>query len=197
MIVAFLGADGSGKSTVIDKFLAHVADDWAEVKYVHFRPTYFLRRKENRETVSNPHEGKSRGSFMSLLKLLLFVLEYNWAFYIHSKKFNQLIIFDRYYYDVLADPQRVKICSPLWLVKCIARLIRSDLVLYLNAPVETLYSRKREVGKEALTEITNRYLALVKHYSFYTVSSDTSLEATMNAVISIYEVHRDRLKGQL
>ena len=85
------------------------------MKYVHFRPTHFIGSNVNSGAVSNPHEGRSRGQLMSLLKLFLFVLEYNWAFYVHSKQSNQLI-FDRYYYDVLADPQRVKVCSLLgWL----------------------------------------------------------------------------------
>ena len=196
MIIAFLGTDGSGKSTVINSFLEHVSDDWAEVQYVHFRPTYFVKGNKSQETVTNPHEGASRGPVMSLLKLLLFVLEYNWAFYIHYRKSSQLITFDRYYYDVLADPARTKVSSPAWLVKSIEKLIpKPDLVLYLNASVETLYSRKQEVKKEDLERISKRYLALAKYYSFYTVSSETSFKITMDNVLSIYNAHRNLSKS--
>jgi thymidylate kinase len=198
MIIAFLGADGSGKSTVINRFLDYVSDDWAEVKYVHFRPTYFVKGSMSQEAVTNPHEGESMGPVMSLLKLLLFVLEYNWAFYIHYRKPDQLIIFDRYYHDVLADPARIKVSSPFWLVKSIEKLIpKPDVVLYLSASVETLYSRKQEVEREALEQIAKRYLDLAKYYSFHTVSSETSLDITMDNVFSIYDVHRNYLKGKM
>lgn len=191
MIIAFLGADGSGKSTVINRFLDHVSDDWTEVKYVHFRPTYFVKGSNSQETVTNPHEGASRGPVMSLLKLLLFVLEYNWAFYIHYRKSNQLIIFDRYYYDVLADPARIKVSSPKWLIKSIGRLIPNPgLVFYFDASVETLYGRKQEVEKEVLQQILKNYLDIAEHYSFHVVSTETSIDITLDQVISTYQAYR-------
>ena len=191
MIIAFLGADGSGKSTVINRFLDHVSDDWTEVKYVHFRPTYFVKGSKSQETVTNPHEGASRGPVMSLLKLLLFVLEYNWAFYIHYRKSNQLIIFDRYYYDVLADSARIKVSSPKWLIKSIGRLIPNPgLVFYFDASVETLYGRKQEVEKEVLQQILKNYLDIAEHYSFHVVSTETSIDITLDQVISTYQAYR-------
>ena len=44
MVIAFLGVDGSGKSTIINKFIDHVNNDWSEIKYVHFRPAYLLKK---------------------------------------------------------------------------------------------------------------------------------------------------------
>ena len=191
MVIVFLGADGSGKSTIINQFCDHITDDWAEIKYVHFRPTYLLKGRSSQEVVTNPHEGKSRGIMMSFLKLMLFVAEYNWAFYFHYRKPKQLIVFDRYYYDILADPLRTKISSPKWLIKSIGRLIPNPgLVFYFDASVETLYERKQEVEKKVLQRILRNYLDMAEHYSFHVVSTETSIDSTLEQVISTYQAYR-------
>ena len=57
--IAFLGADGSGKSTIINKFVKTVSPDWNKLSYVHFRPNYFTKNSRNQAPVTDPHSGKS------------------------------------------------------------------------------------------------------------------------------------------
>ena len=146
MIIVFLGVDGSGKSTIIKDFCNEIQDQWTEIKYVHFRPSYFIKNNKNNNPITNPHEGSNRGTIMSLIKLLYFILEYNYAFLMHYRKPGQLVIFDRYYYDILADPKRVKVSLPTWAINFLMKFIPSpDLVFYLFAPLDVLYERKKEI----------------------------------------------------
>ena len=194
MLVVFLGVDGSGKSTVIDNFVNHVSNEWSEIKYVHFRPTYLFKGDTSVEPVTNPHEGRSRGLIMSLLKLLYFVIEYNYAFYIHYRKPDQLVVFDRYYYDVLADPKRTKISVPRWVLKLFTRLIPTpDLVFYLYASIDVLYERKKEIDRKDLKNILLIYSSLVETYNFHKISSENPIQVTLSEIISIYKKAKHEL----
>jgi thymidylate kinase len=191
MLIAFLGVDGSGKSTVIDNFLHHINDEWAEIEYVHFRPDYILKNNSSDGPVTNPHAGKSRGLLMSIIKLLYFAVEYNYAFYVHYRKPGQLVVFDRYYYDVLADPERTKVCAPRWVINLVTRLIPvPDLVFYLYASVDVLYERKREIGRQDLEKILKMYSKLVEPFNFHKISSENKIEITLDQVFSIYRKSR-------
>lgn len=188
MLIVFLGVDGSGKSTVINSFVNHISNEWSEIKYVHFRPTYLLRGNANDKPVTNPHEGKSRGLIMSLLKLLLFAIEYNYAFYVHYRKPDQLVVFDRYYYDILADPKRAKVSAPNWVVKIFERLIPTpDITFYLHASADVLYGRKQEIARDDLENILRNYSSMADTYNFYKISSETSIQVTLSEILSIYK----------
>ena len=63
-----------------------------------------------------------------------------------------LIIFDRYYNDLLIDPIRYRYGGPLWLAKFFGRFVPPPdlLFLVLDAEDEVIFSRKREVRPEEL-----------------------------------------------
>lgn len=188
MVIVFLGADGSGKTTIIRHFLNKINGDWSEIKYVHFRPSYILKTNTDNGQVTNPHGGKQPGFIFSMIKLLYFVLEYNYAFWFFYRKPGQLVLFDRYYYDVLADPKRVKCSSPQWILTIIKRFIpKPDLVFYLHAPVDEIYKRKKEIDKNELSKILFSYLNLVEKYKFYKIRTDDSVQNSLDQILKIYK----------
>lgn len=193
MVVAFLGVDGSGKSTIIEAFMRHVRSDWPDIQYVHFRPTYLHRGKGEGKPVVDPHSGRQRGVLMSLIKLLYFVVEYNYAFHFHYKKTRDLVIFDRYYYDAIADPKRIKNSAPLGAAKFLSRFIpQPDLTFYLYAPAEVMFERKKEVPIDALIEISSTYMGLTSIADFHKVSTATSVEETLKRVLEVYNKFNGR-----
>jgi thymidylate kinase len=72
---------------------------------------------------------------------------------------SDMIIFDRYLYDLLVDSRRVRYGGPRWLLRLAASLVpRPDLVILLDAPAEVLWSRKQEVTFEEVTRQRAGYL---------------------------------------
>jgi thymidylate kinase len=64
----------------------------------------------------------------------------------HERARKGLVVFDRHYLDILVDPRRYRYGAPLWLASVVAHLIPTpDLLIVLDAPVEVLHSRKKEV----------------------------------------------------
>jgi thymidylate kinase len=74
-----------------------------------------------------------------------------------------LVVFDRYYYDLLVDFRRFRYKGPRWPVALLARCVpRPDLLLILNAPAEVLQTRKQEVSREESERQMNCYLEIAQ-----------------------------------
>jgi thymidylate kinase len=72
-----------------------------------------------------------------------------------------LVIFDRYFDDVIADPVRYRYGGPLWWPRLLRRLTpRPDLLFILDAPEEIVLARKRECEPEQLRMQRQSYLRL-------------------------------------
>jgi len=57
-----------------------------------------------------------------------------------------LVLFDRYFDDVLIDPKRYRYGGPLWLARVLRSLVpQPDLILVLDASEEAVLSRKQEL----------------------------------------------------
>ena len=171
LMVAFLGADGSGKSTVVDRARQSLAPAfWGTATY-HLRPP--LRRRKGghgegraRMVVAEPHAQPLRGRAASLAKLA-----YWWAGYSLGYARNiypqiassKLVLFDRYYYDILVDTRRYRYRGPLLPARLVSKLVpRPHLIILLDAPPEVLSARKQEVPFEEVVRQREEYLRLVR-----------------------------------
>ena len=77
-----------------------------------------------------------------------------------------VVVFDRYFHDVLADPKRYQFGGPLNLVRFMRRLVpKPDLVLILDAPLDVILSRKREVPPEDVLTQKRIYLEMANSFS--------------------------------
>jgi thymidylate kinase len=62
-----------------------------------------------------------------------------------------LVVFDRYYQDLLIDPLRYRYSGPMWLAKLVSRFVPApDLQFVVDAEDDVILSRKREVPPEEL-----------------------------------------------
>jgi len=166
--VVFLGPDGSGKSSVIDAVSTSLAPAFRKQATYHLRPFVFRARTEsNGQPVTNPHASPKYGLIISVIKLFYLWLDYTVGFLIsvHWKKiFSTLVIFDRYFHDILIDPLRFRYGGPSWLAALLVRAIpKPDAVLFLNVPADIIQRRKSEISRQECEQQTKDYIALAKN----------------------------------
>jgi thymidylate kinase len=163
LMVVFLGSDGSGKSTIITQVQSDLAPLFRRTKAYHFRP-HFGRRMEDHPPVAYPHDQAPRNIIASCLKLLLYFVDYSigYCYAILPRKIRStLILFDRYFFDVIVDPRRLRYGGPRWIPVFLAKCIPApDLVFYLDAPPAVLLSRKQEISASEIERQRHTYLDL-------------------------------------
>ncbi|HET7234495.1 MAG TPA: hypothetical protein VFJ16_31070 [Longimicrobium sp.] len=160
--VVLLGPDGCGKSSVISGLLRAPAQGYAAVEARHYRPG---ARWGAGGPVTHPHGKPPRGPLGSALKLAYDVARFRAAHRADVRprvEAGELVVFDRYFHDLLADPLRYRYGGPAWLARLAGRLVPApDLFVVLDAPPEVLQARKREVppGESARARAAYRALA--------------------------------------
>lgn len=99
--------------------------------------------------VSEPHALPPRGVIASCAKLLHWVVDYACGYWCAIRLLlarSCLVLFDRYYHDVLVDPRRYRFGAPMCMARWARRWVpQPELWLLLDAPAQVLQARKREV----------------------------------------------------
>jgi thymidylate kinase len=189
LMVAFLGVDGAGKSTVMSQVERDLAPAFWSTKWYHGRalasPLRWTKqvrsRRQQRQLLKgaaaanphavpvkrDPHSKPSRGLVLSLVKLGIWWSDFLFLGYmaeVHpSLRRSALVLFDRYYHDLLVDPIRHRYGGPMRLAQLAGRLYpRPDLVILLDAPADVLHARKHEVPLEETARQREAYLELVQ-----------------------------------
>ena len=160
LLVTVLGPDGAGKSTLIEGLQREIAGAFRRTTVFHLMPG-LLRRKGDGGPVTDPHGKPPRSFFASLLKLAYYWLDYTLGYWLRVRPAlvrSTLVLFDRYYDDLLIDPKRYRYGGPMWAARWLRRLIpRPEVFLVLDVPVENLLERKREVEPEELQRQVEAY----------------------------------------
>ncbi len=150
--VAVFGPDGAGKSAVIKCVADDSALPFQETQQFHFRPMFRAQWKEL-PPETNPHAKPPRGTLVSIVKLLYWLVDcwYGYVFVIRpARNRSRLVLFDRYFDDILIDPRRYRLPVPcLRFAKLVVRLApRPDLCVLLDVPAEVVQQRKAEVSPD-------------------------------------------------
>lgn len=165
LTVCVLGPDGAGKSTVIQAVEQHAKRAFRSSMRAHLRHR-FRSMPKNAPPVTVPHARPPYGLALSLTKLV-YLLPVYWvgflAIGLPKKLRSTLILFDRYFHDLLADPLRYRYGGPMWLASMFARLMPTpDIFIILDAQAPVLQSRKSEVPAAESGRQRQAYLYLAK-----------------------------------
>ena len=82
-VIALMGVDGSGKSTLVKHLNKKLKKKYLKIKKLHLRPYFFLT--DTSTVNSNPHNQKKSTVFISLLRLLSWLISYK-IFFLKNKK---------------------------------------------------------------------------------------------------------------
>jgi thymidylate kinase len=163
LFLVILGPDGVGKSTLVGRLAESLQGAaFNRFRLFHWRPNVIAPKKETGVPATDPHDEIPRGTLGSTLALFGVGLDYWVGFAFVLRPFlvrSGLVIFDRYYHDLLIDPLRYRYGGPLWLAKFLGRLIPPPdlLFLVLDAEDRVILSRKQEVPPEELRRQREAY----------------------------------------
>jgi thymidylate kinase len=198
MVVAVLGVDGAGKSTVINAILpALSAATHNAVIVQHLRPGLLppLARwrgghRGQPGPVLEPHSSRPSGTLGSLFRLTYLMLDYVFGYWFWTRpkiaKQPTVVIFDRYAYDMANDQRRFRIslpnCVAGWFV---ALAPRPDLIICLHGTPEAIAARKSELPLEE----TRRQVDALRSFAArepnaVLISTDVSISETRDAVLN-------------
>ena len=163
--VVVFGPDGSGKSTVIAALRKELGLAFWGTQYFHLRPRLGTGVEHGKAApVEDPHGQEPRSAIASVLKLGYYGADYivgHWSTIKPLLLRSRLVIFDRYYHDILVDPIRYRYAGPTWIAKLVGRFIpRPDLYMFLDAPADIIQKRKTEVSREETERQTAEYRRL-------------------------------------
>ncbi|HKV45912.1 MAG TPA: hypothetical protein VJT32_14750 [bacterium] len=164
LCVAVLGPDGAGKSTLIEhleKNLGREAFRRVSVFHLRARPGH---RRASHNPVTDPHRNAPYPPWLSLLKVSYYALLYliGYVFIVRPRLVRStLILFDRYYDDLLVDPRRYRYGASMRFARY-ARYFapRPDLYFVLDVPEAHLVARKQEVSSGELVRQREAYRRL-------------------------------------
>ncbi len=165
--VGILGPDGSGKSTVIENLNERLRLSRLKVLSVHWVPYLSPETRPSHGIVTEPHAQAPKSSFLSclqLVKIFIFwwVASFRYLFHLRAKR--KMVLSDRFYLDLLADPRRYRYGASLGLAKFAFRFLpKPDRVIVLHTDAETILARKEEVSKSELKRQLGSYREIVEN----------------------------------
>lgn len=185
LIVAFMGTDGSGKSTIIDGLPTIIGNTFSgsTIDYYHWRPGFIHPEKKftaEGEVVSHvqPHTQLPMGKIASFAKMAFYTLDYVLGYmgkvYWQAAK-GHLVVFDRYYYDFYVDKIRYRLSVSNSLIRFFQTFIpRPDITFLLIGDAQQIYERKKELPLE---EVQRQIDTLLSHKKLFAESivADVSL----------------------
>jgi len=162
-----LGPDGVGKSTLVAGLLESLGAAFRGHELFHWRPGVVVPIRDGDDSLSSPHEEASRSPLVSVLYLFGFFADFCVGYAVRIRPLlvrSSLVVFDRYFHDLLVDQKRYRYSGPVWLARLLLRLSpgRNDLLLALDAPEDVILSRKQQLPCQELSRQRAAYRALCR-----------------------------------
>ena len=178
--IGILGADGSGKSTVIDGLAEKLKISRVGFKGIHWIPQLSKKAEVSVMVVPDPHSNPPKCSFLSVLQLGKIVLVWWIALLkdlLHLRAKKAMVLSDRCYPDLLADPRRYRYGASLMFARWAFKLIpKPDRVIVLLTEPEIILKRKQEVTPDELVRQLTVYRSIAEEWGETAVIVDCGQE---------------------
>lgn len=184
-MIALIGVDGSGKSTV----LSSVSKTF---KHELVREVYILNRSSQKNVGGKPirnYEKPPRSQLFSIAKLcyraVLWTIRYYFKFF-RMKHAGVLILCDHFsFLGIMLDPLKSRYGGPNSLARWILSVVpQPDVYIFLDAPIDVVYGRKQETTFDEMDQLIKRNRAYMSSISNgYIVDAANPVEHVTNDVI--------------
>ncbi len=158
--IVFEGADGVGKSTVMEGIVPMMKGltGRSDTLMFHWKPTRNSIRiaGEPAGDAQNPRGKTARSPFLSVLFLGYHWLGF-WKGYLYhillARAKNRAVLGDRYAYEFFLDPARLRLQLPGWLSRLAAATVpQPDLVICQIADPRQIIERKPELSEDEIIQ---------------------------------------------
>ncbi len=162
LVVAVLGPDGAGKSTLIENLGQRFSALGVPWRRFHWRVPWTVAERPW-SPVPDPHARPPRGTLPSVAKVLWYLITAWPCWWRNVRPFTRRggwVVLDRCFTDLLCDPRRYRYGGPRWLARLVAALMpRPDRVLVLAGDAGAIAARKQEVAFAELERQVAAYRA--------------------------------------
>lgn len=166
-LIALFGTDGTGKSTVADLIEAKCKERGIKTQRYHWRPRLLPSRKVDRLEidVTRPDELVERPWAVSLVTYSYFFFDFLLAYFFKFSPFIKsggVILYERYYYDIVFHPRRYR-AKEIGIVadRLVRVLPKPDIIVQLFGEPKVIQSRKPELSVTEIArqqELMDKYL---------------------------------------
>lgn len=210
--IGFTGPDGAGKTTVIYLLTERLSPVFAQAhRYYHFRPGLFgnigdvaqsagLKQDVDRK-YGSPHRGGKTGHVSSLFRLFYYSTDYLLGYFVKVKpvlRITRLVIFDRYYTDIICDSRRSRIFLNYKFLYWFGRLFipSLDYNILLTTDAETILTRKEELDRGEIVSINEKIAYLSGKTGYKVIRNDRTPDDAASAVLAhiFTRQHRENLR---
>lgn len=207
MVVAFLGPDGTGKTTIFNGLSSVIGNTFSDttINYYHWRPGFIKSEKRldadgNLINCAAPHTLSPHNKLISLGKLAFYTLDYilgYWFKIYWQAAQGHLVVFDRYYYDFYVDKLRYRLNVNDTVIKFFQLFIpQPDITFLLIGDAPIIHARKKEITEQ---EIRNQLNTLTNYQSQFKnsviVNANQSIPSVLHQVgVNILKWLNSRIK---
>lgn len=197
--ISVSGPDGSGKTTVLNLATVQLGKLFGSrpENVGHFRPGIVPRIADIAkkagvlsavdENYGSPHRAKPSGSLGSLLRLGYYLVDYiagYWKKIRPALVRRELVVYDRYCFDLIADPARSRISLPAWIRRIALALVPlPHTAFFVHVPSAVVRQRKQELSAEAIDSLNSAYQELVKDGRMSVLENGSTAEAAAAALV--------------
>lgn len=204
-IVSFSGVDGAGKTTVLRLLKESLELSGHKVVELRCRPSVLPilssivlgKEKAERRSINNlPRTGGNNSTISSFIRFLYYLADYFFGsivIYFRYTYKGYYILYDRHFYDLIVDPRRYNLSFKSDWTKFFLKFINQpNINIFLYASPEKILSRKEELSKEDILELTQSYIELFdslskKYNNIYCCIENNEIQDTISSIEDLIE----------